>query len=135
MRPDEDDDLMDADAAWDDLGEEEQAECMNPWIPPPDPDVIMDYKIVLVPTSYEKHHITYDWKDETGYTDQVRIDAHAVGVVGDILVLNEKYDAEQIWFPFVQAILTKTPPTKEQRIRQILDDQRMRQVHGWRQER
>jgi hypothetical protein len=107
----------------------------HPWWAQPQPDIIMDYEIVLIPTSYDKHYKTFEYVNDRGRLDSYRLDAWAIGTVGNPLILHGKYDAEQVWLPFVQAILANPPPTKEQRLRLALDERRKQFEYGWRLDR
>lgn len=107
----------------------------QPWWAQPEPDIIMDYEIVLIPTSYDKHYKALEYVDDRGRTETIRLDAWAIGTVGNPMILHGKYEAEQIWLPFVQAILANPPPTKEQRLRAALEERRKQYEWGWRLDR
>jgi hypothetical protein len=83
----------------------------------PREEVIMDYGITMIPYNpYKKDYITIQAQNmRNGNYESFNIDAVRVGTVGSPLILFQKYPVEQIWFPFVNAVLADAPPTKEER--------------------
>jgi hypothetical protein len=108
----------------------------------PKAEVIMNYDVKMLPFNpYKKDYIPLRAMNmRTGEEEVYQIDAVRIGTVGTPVILYGKYDVDQIWFSFVNAVLAEAPPTKQEREHRLEEKRREElrreeELAGWRYER